>query len=65
MVIGGLNGAIAGFTGQNYGAKKLNRVNEGYKKALLLGAIYSILVSALFICIPGLLVGLLLRMRLQ
>ena len=58
MVIGGLNGAIAGFTGQNYGAKKLNRVNEGYKKALLLGAIYSILVSALFICIPGLLVGL-------
>ena len=58
MVVGGLNGAIAGFTGQNYGAKKLNRVNEGYKKALLLGAIYSILVSALFICIPGLLVGL-------
>ena len=58
MVIGGLNGAIAGFTGQNYGAKKLNRVNEGYKKALFLGAIYSLLVSALFICIPGLLVGL-------
>ncbi|MBO3333416.1 MATE family efflux transporter [Clostridium perfringens] len=58
MVIGGLNGAIAGFTGQNYGAKKLNRVNEGYKKALLLGAIYSLLVSVLFICIPGLLVGL-------
>ena len=58
MVIGGLNGAIAGFTGQNYGAKKLNRVNEGYRKALFLGAIYSILVSALFICIPGLLVGL-------
>ena len=56
--VGGLNGAIAGFTGQNYGAKKLNRVNEGYKKALLLGAIYSVLVSALFICIPGLLVGL-------
>ena len=50
--------ALLTFTGQNYGAKKLNRVNEGYKKALLLGAIYSVLVSALFICIPGLLVGL-------
>lgn len=58
MVIGGLNGAIAGFTGQNYGAKKLKRVDEGYKKALFLGAIYSTIISILFISIPGILVGL-------
>ncbi len=58
MVVGGLNGAIAGFTGQNYGAKKLNRVNEGYKKAF---GFRSYLLSTCFSLIylySGLLVGL-------
>lgn len=58
MVVGGLNGAIAGFTGQNFGAKKFKRVNEGYKTALLLGTIYSLLISSLFILLPNQLVGL-------
>lgn len=57
MVIGGLNGAISGFTGQNFGAKKFKRVNDGYKTALLLGGIYSLLISSLFIFIPNQLVG--------
>lgn len=57
MVVGGLNGAISGFVGQNFGAKKFSRVNEGYKTALLLGSIYSLIISALFIIIPNQLVG--------
>ena len=37
MVIGGLNGAIASFTGQNFGASKFKRIKQGYYTALLLG----------------------------
>lgn len=49
MVIGGLNGAIASFTGQNFGANKFKRVNEGYITAIKIGAIYSILTTFIFI----------------
>ena len=49
MVIGGLNGAIASFTGQNFGANKFKRVNEGYITAIKIGAIYSILITFIFI----------------
>ncbi|MFR5265502.1 MATE family efflux transporter [Clostridium sp.] len=49
MVIGGLNGAISSFTGQNFGAKKYKRVNEGYITALKIGAIYSFMTTILFI----------------
>ncbi|WP_252244904.1 MULTISPECIES: MATE family efflux transporter, partial [unclassified Clostridium] len=37
MVIGGLNGAIASFAGQNYGAKKFNRIIKGYRSSLKIG----------------------------
>ncbi|WMT43256.1 MATE family efflux transporter [Paenibacillus sp. D2_2] len=36
MTIGGLQGAIAAFFGQNYGARKIGRIREGYHRALLL-----------------------------
>lgn len=49
MVIGGLNGAISSFTGQNFGAKKYKRVNEGYITALKIGVIYSFMTTMLFI----------------
>lgn len=49
MVIGGLNGAIASFTGQNFGAKKFNRIREGYKASLAIGITYSIIMSFIFI----------------
>lgn len=49
MVIGGLNGAIASFTGQNYGAKKFNRIKSGYYTALLIGICYSVIMSIVFI----------------
>ena len=49
MVIGGLNGAIASFTGQNFGANKFKRIKQGYYTALLLGIIYSVIMSIIFI----------------
>lgn len=49
MVIGGLNGAIASFTGQNFGANKFKRIKQGYYTALLLGIIYSMIMSIIFI----------------
>lgn len=49
MVIGGLNGAIASFTGQNFGANKLKRIKQGYYTALVLGIIYSLIISLMFI----------------
>lgn len=49
MVIGGLNGAIASFTGQNFGASKFKRIKQGYYTALILGIIYSMIMSIIFI----------------
>ena len=49
MVIGGLHGAVAAFTGQNYGAKKYNRIKEGYNTALKIGIIYSLIMALIFI----------------
>lgn len=53
MVIGGLNGALAGFTGQNFGAKEYDRVDKGYKVALNIGIIYTLVMAILFITIPS------------
>lgn len=49
MVIGGLNGAVAGFTGQNYGAKKIDRIKKGYKSSLKIGITYSLIMSVIFL----------------
>jgi len=49
MVIGGLHGAIAAFTGQNFGAKKYDRIKEGYNAALKIGIVYSLFMAFLFI----------------
>jgi len=49
MVIGGLHGAIAAFTGQNFGAKKYNRIKDGYSAALKIGIIYSLITALTFI----------------
>lgn len=52
MVIGGLNGAVASFTGQNFGAKKYTRIHEGYKAALGMGVMYALLTTVVFLVIP-------------
>ncbi|RDY28165.1 MATE family efflux transporter [Romboutsia weinsteinii] len=56
MVIGGLNGAIASFTGQNYGAKKYDRIVKGYHTSLKIGVVYAIITSVVFLLIPEYLV---------
>ncbi|HAX71979.1 MAG TPA: MATE family efflux transporter [Firmicutes bacterium] len=48
MVIGGLNGAITGFVGQNYGAKQFKRIQQGMKVALTVGVIYAALTTVIF-----------------
>ena len=52
MVVGGLNGAVGSFTGQNFGAKKFHRIKEGYKAALKLGIIYSGTIAIMFWIFP-------------
>ncbi|BCZ46293.1 MATE family efflux transporter [Clostridium gelidum] len=49
MVIGGLQGAVAAFIGQNFGAKKHDRIKEGYNAALKIAIIYSLLMAFIFI----------------
>lgn len=61
MVIGGLNGAITGFVGQNYGAKKYERINKGYNTATVIGIIYALFVTIVFIFMPEILVKLFVR----
>ncbi len=61
MVVGGLNGAIAGFVGQNFGAKKYDRINKGYNTAIGIGIIYALFVSVIFIFAPEVLVKLFIR----
>ncbi|MDI2882334.1 MATE family efflux transporter [Clostridioides difficile] len=56
MVIGGLNGAIASFTGQNFGAKKYDRIIKGYHTSLKIGIVYAIITSVVFLLIPEYLV---------
>lgn len=56
MAIGGLNSAVASFIGQNFGAKRYDRIDQGYKSALRLGMIYAALISVIFILFPTYLV---------
>ncbi|MCY9545221.1 MATE family efflux transporter, partial [Paenibacillus alvei] len=53
MTIGGLQGAIAAFFGQNYGARRLDRIQQGYQQALLLTSGFGIFISIIFILFPG------------
>lgn len=57
VTIGGLQGAIIAFIGQNYGAKNISRVKDGYNSALLLAIVFSTFTSLLFILFPKQLVG--------
>ena len=61
MVVGGLNGAVSSFVGQNYGAKRNDRVIKGYNISLLIGTIYAAVASIIFIIFPEFLVKLFVR----
>lgn len=58
MMIGGLNGAIASYTGQNLGARKVDRVHEGYRVTTRLGILYTGLTTLVFLFVPNVLIGL-------
>ena len=49
MVIGGLNGAIASFTGQNFGAKEYERIKKGYRSSLIVGISYGLFIGLIFL----------------
>lgn len=49
MSAGGFSTAVAAFVGQNYGAHKLNRINEGYKKAMVIVCFIGVFTSLLLI----------------
>ena len=49
MVIGGLYGAVSSFTGQNFGAKKYQRIKKGYHISIFIGIIYSGIMTLVFI----------------
>lgn len=53
MTIGGLQGAIAAFFGQNYGARQMDRIHQGYRKSLLLTTVFGIIISLIFIIFPA------------
>lgn len=49
IVMGSLNGAVSSFIGQNFGAQKYKRILKGYRVSLLLGILYALLTSIIFI----------------
>ncbi|MFS0783194.1 MATE family efflux transporter [Bacillus sp. 1P06AnD] len=49
IVMGSLNGAVSSFIGQNFGAKKYSRILKGYRVSLILGIVYALLTSIIFI----------------
>lgn len=61
MVIGGLNGAVASFTGQNYGAKEYKRIREGYRCSIIIGIIYALCMAGLFLVFDRELISIFIR----
>lgn len=61
MVVGGLNGAVASFVGQNYGAKKYARIIRGYNSSLKIGVLYALGTALVFMFMPDILVKLFIR----
>lgn len=49
VTIGGLQGAIGAFVGQNYGAKNYQRIADGYRIALKMVIIFGLVVTFMFI----------------
>lgn len=52
VTVGGLQGAVAAFVGQNYGAKNIDRIDKGYGISLRLVFFFGILISSVFIVFP-------------
>lgn len=61
MVVGGLNGAVASFTGQNFGAKKYDRIKRGFKDSIIVGIVYSGTIALMFFLFPEFLTRIFIR----
>ena len=49
IVMDGINGAVGSFIGQNFGAKQFKRIFKGYRMSIVLGIIYALAASLVFI----------------
>jgi len=49
----GFGAALNAFVGQNYGAKKSDRIREGYRISLRLLIIWGLVITIAFVCFPG------------
>ena len=45
-----LGGTMATYAGQNVGARKMERINQGMKASVVIGAVYSVLACIVLIC---------------
>lgn len=52
IIIAAFNNATASFIGQNYGAKKIDRINKGYNASLLIGSVYSLITTIILLVFP-------------
>lgn len=52
VTIGGLQGAISAFIGQNYGNKNVKRIVEGYSISMRMVLVFGLIVSFFFIAFP-------------
>ncbi len=52
VTIGGLQGAISAFVGQNYGGHKPERIINGYNSALRIVTVFGLVVTAIFLIFP-------------
>lgn len=59
-ILRGAGLAMATYVGQNYGAKRFDRIDEGYKKGFLVGLVYFVISVALYVGLSGPLARLLL-----
>lgn len=52
VTIGGLQGAISAFVGQNFGAHKYDRIEKGYHSALKIVTVFGLVITGIFLLIP-------------
>ncbi|TLX74579.1 MATE family efflux transporter [Labilibacter sediminis] len=56
MTIGGINGAILSFTGQNFGARQYKRVRQGFNAGIKVAIGFGGLMTAVFLVFPDVMV---------
>lgn len=52
VTIGGLQGAISAFVGQNFGAQQYDRIDKGYNSALKIVTIFGLVITGIFLLVP-------------